>query len=291
MRILPASGRLLRQAAGPLAALFLSACAVMPDFGAPPPPALPDWTPARITDAASAQAALDAAAARRAALEADWQRQEFACYRRFRINGCLADVRSDRLVRGNELDRLEIAARAMLRDIDAIERNREAAQAATEAAQRVPDDAAARERSVAERVDRLRRFEEGRAKRAQEDAARPAYAAESERRLAEREATLQSRREAATRKAAQADANRAARERRLAEQAARKAERSARQAERSRERAARAASGSAPAASGAGPDRSNRSNRSGASNPSVDGRDAPATNAVPPSVPAAGATR
>jgi hypothetical protein len=175
------------------------------DRSAPRETAAPRLTPGAILPAVDPDAPMDPERARAlqdvvriAREDADdaLVRERIACYRRFFVSRCLADVRErERLIRAR-LDRIEVAVNRTLREADALELNRRTAEAL-----------AAREASAA--ADAARRDENRRAFEAR------TAAAEAERARREAEAPEIERRAAA---------NRAERERREAENAQRRAD-------------------------------------------------------------------
>jgi colicin import membrane protein len=136
-------------------------------------------------------------------------RERIACYRRFMINGCLADVRGRERQVEARLDRIEVAVSRTLREADAFELNRREASEIEVRERQADEDAARREEN----------------RRAFEEKVSSAQAAQAQR---EADAPALERRAAA---------NRAERERRDAENAAGRAE-AARRAAGDAERAA-----------------------------------------------------
>ena len=200
-------------------------------------------------DVETAKAANEAAGQARDEADDALLRERIACYRRFLVTRCLADVRSRERLVDSRIDAVEVAANRVLRENTALELNRRAAIAieeragvsATEAARtldnlkafeariesaekaRIEREREAPElerRSQALRADRERREKEN-ALRRNESAARATqdvvFSAEREKRLEENQLRLQAR-EAR---------ERAQREQRLLEEARRTAQPSA----------------------------------------------------------------
>lgn len=141
-------------------------------------------------------------------------RERIACYRRFLMNACIADVdRRERLVDAR-LDRIEIAAQQAIREAAAVELNRREAEAiasraarenretstragnrqAFEARQEAAD--AERQRREAEQPDLERRAAANRAERERREAQNAARREEAERRAVQDAANAAARRQA-----------------------------------------------------------------------------------------------
>ncbi|HYF61017.1 MAG TPA: hypothetical protein VEA81_18870 [Burkholderiaceae bacterium] len=187
-------------------------------------------------DADTARGALRSVRSLRPEVEDALVREKIACYRRFLVNGCLADVARRERLAGDRLDGIEVAANQALREEAALELNRRAAEALA----RRDADADA---EAARREENRRTFEARRAATAAETAARERDAAalaareaanrgERERRRAENAA----RREEAARRAREDAPNAAARAREIEENRRLAAERAEREREAARER-------------------------------------------------------
>lgn len=218
---------------------LLAGCVGLPRAASVPADGwLPGWTAARIATADDARAALRAVDRQRERLGHVWSERERACYARFRVNGCLADLRGDRLHAQDALDTIAIAARARLRQEDAVARHADEAdrlaQEAAAAGQREYD----RARAAAERARRQAEFEERERQQQADQAARMASQPERSRRAQARQAEVDERARRAAERAAQAPANRAEYERKQAEAQRRAAARLERDARQAREREA-----------------------------------------------------
>jgi hypothetical protein len=124
-----------------LVSTLISGCAAprLSSNEAPERQPLPPWVAVLPTDSDSAQAMLRLVAERRAALEVEWAQRESDCTRRFLVNPCLNALRLDRLAAGRQFGELELAARQVLRDEAARDRNqREAERLAKDPAPRLP---------------------------------------------------------------------------------------------------------------------------------------------------------
>jgi hypothetical protein len=176
-------------------------------------------------DVDTAKAAIKAAAQSRGEADDALLRERIACYRRFLVTRCLADVTSRERLVDSRIDAVEVAANQVLRENTALELNRRTAMALEERAAASAAEAARtldnlkafeariesaekarieREREAPElerraqalRADRERREKEN-ALRRNESATRAAqdavYAAEREKRLEENQLRLQAR--------------------------------------------------------------------------------------------------
>jgi hypothetical protein len=162
-------------------------------------------------DADTARSAQSAVRVARDEIADTLVRERIACYRKFLVNACLADVgRRDRLA-ASRLDDVEIAANQALREATALALNRRIAADIAEQARRGPDDAASHE-------ENRRTFEARAASAAAAQAARERDAPELERQAqanraerTRREADNAKRREEAARRATEDGANAKAR--------------------------------------------------------------------------------
>jgi hypothetical protein len=166
-------------------------------------------------DVARARALQDAVKIAREDADDTLTRERIACYRTFFVNRCLADVRVRERQVASRLDRIEVAVNRTLREADALDLNRRAAQALAERDERADTDAARRE-------ENRRSYEARTASAEAERAQREAEAPELERRAAanraereRREAENAKRRVDAERRAAGDPERAAAREREL----------------------------------------------------------------------------
>jgi colicin import membrane protein len=142
-------------------------------------------------------------------------RERIACYRRFFVTQCLADVgQRERLVRAR-LDRLEVAANRTLREHSALELNARTARELERREAAEPDDSARREenRRAYESRQAAAELEQARREAQAPDLARQAEANRSER--ARREAEAAARRRDAETRSRQDAPNAAARARAL----------------------------------------------------------------------------
>ncbi|MFN9775229.1 MAG: hypothetical protein ACK54X_21710 [Burkholderiales bacterium] len=187
-------------------------------------------------DVARARALQDAVKIAREDADDTLTRERIACYRTFFVNRCLAGVRVRERQIESRLDRIEVAVNRTLREADALDLNRRAAQALAERDERADTDAARRE-------ENRRAYEARTASAEAERAQREAEAPELERRTAanraereRREAENAKRRVDAERRAGDDPERAAARERELE---ARRRETEAREARDATQRARR----------------------------------------------------
>jgi len=187
-------------------------------------------------DVARARALQDAVKIAREDADDTLTRERIACYRTFFVNRCLADVRVRQRQVESRLDRIEVAVNRTLREADALELNRRAAQVLAERDERADADAARRE-------ENRRAYEARTASAETERMQREAEAPELERRAAanraereRREAENAQRRVDAERRAVGDPERAAARERELE---ARRRETEAREARDATQRARR----------------------------------------------------
>jgi hypothetical protein len=96
-------------------------------------------------DVARARALQDAVKIAREDADDTLTRERIACYRTFFVNRCLAGVRVRERQIESRLDRIEVAVNRTLREADALDLNRRAAQALAERDERADTDAARRE--------------------------------------------------------------------------------------------------------------------------------------------------
>lgn len=230
------------------------------EWGGGPPPSEPrvvSTDPARVDpvavlpgidpeslagDTRAARAAQETVRAARIEVQDTATRERIACYRRFLVNACLADV--DRRARMAEarLDGIEVAANQSLREAAALELNRQAAARNAERDASAAADAAGREENRRAAQAREAAAEEARAAREREAPVliRRTEANRAER--ARREAENATRREEAARREGEERANIAARERAIESNRRREEARAAKELERreqGREEAAR----------------------------------------------------
>ena len=142
-------------------------------------------------------------------------RERIACYRRFFVNACLADVRTrERLVRAR-LDHIEVTVNRVLREADARALNERTAEALADRAARADEDARRRDENRRAFDARAASAEAGRAQRAAEAPELERRAAANRAERARRQAESDARRVEAERRAAGAPERAAARERAL----------------------------------------------------------------------------
>ncbi|MFN8840050.1 MAG: hypothetical protein ACK5XG_14940 [Burkholderiales bacterium] len=200
------------------------------------PAVLPEVDANAPMDVARARTLQDAVKIAREDADDTLTRERIACYRTFFVNRCLADVRVRQRQVESRLDRIEVAVNRTLREADALELNRRAAQVLAEREERADADAARRE-------ENRRAYEARTASAEAERVQREAEAPELERRAAanraereRRESENAQRRVDAERRAGGDPERAAARERELA---ARRRETEAREARDATQRARR----------------------------------------------------
>lgn len=162
-------------------ALALSACTVL-HTEAPVAKALPGYDPTTINDTRRANEALAAVAHERELRVPQWQRREYDCYDRFFVNDCVSAVQQERRQTEQRFRHIEVRARQVLRDDQALQTSERLAQ---DAAQRQQSDSAsqrgqsaadtdARQAEHQKRVDDRNRDDAGRAAATRENRQRQA---------------------------------------------------------------------------------------------------------------------
>lgn len=133
-------------ALGSLLVLFLSGCAGVKvlDVSA----ILPLYDPPRIQDSFVAEQALIASAAEKELQAYQIREQEIACYRKFFVNSCLADVTAQRRQIEARIRAVDLAARSTIRQEQAIAKNESLASSEAQALDKADDKAASRELNV-----------------------------------------------------------------------------------------------------------------------------------------------
>ncbi len=208
----------------------------------------------RPMDVETAQAALKAAALARDEADDALLRERIACYRRFMVTRCLADVMSRQRLVDSRIDAVEVFANQTVRESAALALNQRAARALEERAAVSATEAAKALDNLKSFEARIEAAEKARLEREREapELERQALAARAERERREKENAIR-RAEAATR-AAEDPVFVAERERRLEEnrlrlqarEARERAQRDQRLLEESRRRAPLPAPGIAP---------------------------------------------
>lgn len=165
---------------------------------------LPEFDPATITSPPRANAALRASESARAHLEHDWRRREYECYQRWLVNRCRTLLGAERRFDEARLTEIEVHARQVLREEEALAQNRAQAEVladrqaeAQETERRRQEAAEAGRRRQQEAADNAARREADEARRAQESGVRARRAAERDREMRERREAAEQRRRAA----------------------------------------------------------------------------------------------
>ncbi len=233
---------------------LLAAALLLSAFVFAQPSLLPDIDPQRLASEEDAQAALSAVGREREQWAYQLRERERACYERWLINACLADVRTERQAVERRFDDIEVAAVEVLRRARNLERNQQealriedsrrsadAARAASAPAaggaeagagsrtprsvqgpQDVRDEQARRARAASDRVQRQRENEAKRREMQQREGRAADKAAERNKALAETEQRLRARAEAADRRREEVRRRAAEREAEAAREAARR---------------------------------------------------------------------
>lgn len=171
-----------------LAFAALAGCATPP-----PRPSLPDLSPDAVGTPAQAERALALTEAERLRLAPVWARREYDCYQGFFVTRCLERFRGERRRVEQHLRGIDVRARQVLRDDEALRRNAAEADSLAEAAATAAEDAARREAAARERDARLRDQAAEQARREDEALRLERERPQAERRQAEREAEAAAR--------------------------------------------------------------------------------------------------
>ncbi len=89
---------------------------------------LPEFTEQALRNPQTARAALQATQAERGKLAPQWRARERACFERYLVEACRAEVLGERRAASTELDGIDRRARATLRHEAAIEKSRKLAE-------------------------------------------------------------------------------------------------------------------------------------------------------------------
>ena len=117
---------------------------------------LPLYDPPRISDAIVAQEALAASAAEKALQAYQIREQEIACYKRFFLNACLADVVSQRRQIDARLRSIDLAAQATIRQERATIKNEQLANSEAESISKTQEKEVVREESLQKAQDKAK---------------------------------------------------------------------------------------------------------------------------------------
>ena len=165
---------------------------------------LPEFDPDTITTPVRANLALRTSESARAHLEHDWHRREYDCYQRWLVNRCRTQLAGERRVDEARLTEIEVQARQVLREDEALAQNRAQAelladrQAQAQEAERNRLEAAqASRRRQQDAEDNVARREADEARRARDSGARARQAAERDRQARERREAAEAKRRAA----------------------------------------------------------------------------------------------
>ena len=165
---------------------------------------LPEFDPVTITAPPRANAALRASESARAHLEHDWRRREYDCYQRWLVNRCRTQLAAERRFDEARLTEIEVHARQVLREDEALAQNRAQAEVladrqaeAQDAERRRQEATEASRRRQQDAADNAARREADEARRARESGERARQAAERDREARERREAAEQRRRAA----------------------------------------------------------------------------------------------
>jgi hypothetical protein len=148
---------------------------------------LPEFDPSLIRDPAQANLALDETSRVHAALQTQWRFREWGCYQKFMVNGCLADLNAERRAAELRLRLIDIRARQVLREDDAVRRAADEAASLADRVDELPDAAQRREQERDRGRDRAEDNRERNERKQLDDEARREQGRQAAARMAERE--------------------------------------------------------------------------------------------------------
>ena len=215
-------GRLSRIAARPVLMICLLLLFVLAPLRAPaatddPKTLLPEHDPALIDSTDKARAALAEVDKQRQRMQASWRRREYDCYQKILVNGCLADLGSDRRGIERRFKSIEVKARQVIREESAHTKSQTDAQVQADRAAGQPDRDRARTDQLEQDQRRRADHEDKRRQREADDARRASEAPATASKLHEREQALKEKNAKVEERRAAAAANVAEYERRIKE--------------------------------------------------------------------------